>query len=182
MAQIDIPLVHAQFAQTSRRDNWWIPPLAVFIGLSTFTVYCAWAALQGQHYRFGPYLSPFYSPELFGDPTRSWFGLRPEFPAWVTAAMLILWAPGGFRVTSYTAALEMNPIDQGDRIPELRKHYGIGLCEVTKCCTKVCPENTSISDNGIIPLKKRVVDRLRSLNETVSRVWLRRALGGAYAI
>ena len=66
MAQIDIPLVHAEFAQTSRRDNWWIPPLAVFIGLSTFTVYSAWAALQGQHYRFGPYLSPFYSPELFG--------------------------------------------------------------------------------------------------------------------
>lgn len=102
MAQIDIPLVRAQFAQTSRRDNWWIQPVAVFLGLSTFVIYSTWAAMQGQHYRFGPYLSPFYSPELFGDPMRSWFGIRPVWiPAWVTAAMLILWAPGGFRVTCY---------------------------------------------------------------------------------
>jgi len=95
-------LVRAQFAQTSRRDNWWIQPLAVFLGLSTFVVYSTWAAMQGQHYRWGPYLSPFYSPELFGDPLRSWFGIKPVWiPAWVTAAMLILWAPGGFRVTCY---------------------------------------------------------------------------------
>jgi len=58
--------------------------------------------MQGNHYRFGPYLSPFYSPELFGDPVKSWFGLKPLWmPAWVTAAMLILWAPGGFRFTCY---------------------------------------------------------------------------------
>jgi hypothetical protein len=58
--------------------------------------------MQGQHYRFGPYLSPFFSPELFGDPLRSWFGVKSAWiPAWVTAAMLILWAPGGFRVTCY---------------------------------------------------------------------------------
>src|SRR5881275_420343 len=102
MSQVDVPLVRAQFAQTSRRDNWWIQPLAVFLGLSTFIVYSTWAAMQGNHYRFGPYLSPFYSPELFGDPVRSWFGLRPVWiPAWVTAAMLILWAPGGFRLTCY---------------------------------------------------------------------------------
>lgn len=102
MAQVDVPLARAQFAQTSRRDNWWIQPLAVFLGLSTFIVYSTWAAMQGSHYRFGPYLSPFYSPELFGDPTKSWFGLKPTWmPAWVTAAMLILWAPGGFRVTCY---------------------------------------------------------------------------------
>jgi hypothetical protein len=102
MAQVDVPLVRAQFAQTSRRDNWWIQPLAVFLGLSTFIVYSTWAAMQGDHYRFGPYLSPFYSPELFGDPLQSWFGLKPAWiPAWVTAAMLILWAPGGFRVTCY---------------------------------------------------------------------------------
>ncbi|MGB9433106.1 MAG: hypothetical protein WBQ89_12750 [Candidatus Acidiferrum sp.] len=102
MAQVDVPLVRAQFAQTSRRDNWWIQPLAVFLGLSTFIVYSTWAAMQGQHYRWGPYLSPFYSPELFGDPLRSWFGIRPVWiPAWVTAAMLILWAPGGFRLTCY---------------------------------------------------------------------------------
>ncbi|HKW63807.1 MAG TPA: hypothetical protein VJN89_14745 [Candidatus Acidoferrum sp.] len=102
MAQFDVPLVRAQFAQTSRRDTWWIQPLAVFLGLSTFIVYSTWAALQGNHYRFGPYLSPFYSPELFGDPVQSWLGLKPAWiPAWVTAAMLILWAPGGFRVTCY---------------------------------------------------------------------------------
>ena len=102
MSQFDVPLVRSQFAQTSRRDNWWVQPLAVFLGLSVFIVYSTWAALQGQHYRFGPYLSPFYSPELFGDPVQSWFGARPGWiPAWVTAAMLILWAPGGFRVTCY---------------------------------------------------------------------------------
>src|ERR1700757_4740991 len=102
MAQVDVPFVRAQFAQTSRRDNWWIQPLAVFLGFSTFIVYSTWAAMQGTHYRFGPYLSPFYSPELFGDPLESWFGLKPVWmPAWVTAAMLILWAPGGFRFTCY---------------------------------------------------------------------------------
>jgi hypothetical protein len=58
--------------------------------------------MQGDHYRFGPYLSPFYSPELFGS-ADAWFG--EQHPAWipsfVTAAMLILWAPGGFRFTCY---------------------------------------------------------------------------------
>jgi hypothetical protein len=102
MAQFDVPLVRSQFPQTLRRDNWWIQPLAVFLGLSVFVVYSTWAALRGQHYRFVPYLSPFYSPELIGDPVQSWFGVRPAWiPAWVTAAMLILWAPGGFRVTCY---------------------------------------------------------------------------------
>src|SRR5208283_2081218 len=102
MAQVDVLLVRSQFAQTSRRDNWWIQPVAVFLGLSTFIAYSTWAAMQGQHYRFGPYLSPFYSPELFGDPLRSWFGVKPAWmPVWVSAAMLILWAPGGFRLTCY---------------------------------------------------------------------------------
>ena len=88
------------FGQTRRADNWWVQPLVVFLGLSTFIVYSTWAAFQGQHYRFGPYLSPFYSPELFGP--ESWFGAsRSWMPAWVTGAMLILWAPGGFRVTCY---------------------------------------------------------------------------------
>src|SRR6516164_9051699 len=102
MAQVDVPLVRSRFAQTARRDNWWIQPLAVFLGFFTFIVYSTWAAMQGDHYRFGPYLSPFYSPELFGDVDRAWFGGRPAWiPAWVTAAMLILWAPGGFRLTCY---------------------------------------------------------------------------------
>lgn len=101
MAQIDVPLSRAGFGQTQRRDNWWVQPLVVFLGLSTFIVYSTWAAFQGKYFRFGPYLSPFYSPELFGSKD-AWFGANPSWiPAWVTAAMLILWAPGGFRVTCY---------------------------------------------------------------------------------
>src|ERR1700678_2558876 len=100
MSQIDVPLSRVGFGQTQRADNWWVQPLAVFLGLSTFIVYSTWAALQGQHFRFGPYLSPFYSPELFG--AEGWFGAKPSWiPASVTGAMLILWAPGGFRFTCY---------------------------------------------------------------------------------
>ena len=59
----------------------------------------------------------------------------------------------------YTAALEMNPLDTEDRIPEVRNEGGLGYCNITKCCTKVCPEHIHITDNAIIPLKERVVDR-----------------------
>jgi hypothetical protein len=92
------------FGQTSRTDLWWITPLAVFCGLTTFIVYSTWAAFQNAHYTFGPYLSPFYSPELFGDPKTAWFGAKPGWiPAWLpwSPALLILWAPGGFRFTCY---------------------------------------------------------------------------------
>lgn len=65
----------------------------------------------------------------------------------------------GPRFLVYTAALEMNPIDTGDRLKELKDNHGIGLCNITKCCTKVCPEGITITDNAIIPLKERVVDR-----------------------
>ena len=65
----------------------------------------------------------------------------------------------GPRYLVYAANLEMNPIDNGDRIPELRSEHGIGYCNITKCCTKVCPEHIHITDNAIIPLKERVVDR-----------------------
>ena len=57
------------------------------------------------------------------------------------------------------ATLEMHPLDDEDRIPEIRKEYGSGYCNITKCCTEVCPEGINITDNGIIPLKERVVDR-----------------------
>ncbi len=91
------------FGETSRRDNWWLTPVLVFTGLSLFIVYSTWAALQGQHYTHGPYLSPFYSPELFGNTEHSWFG---PFPSWwpialASPAILILWAPAGFRLTCY---------------------------------------------------------------------------------
>lgn len=57
------------------------------------------------------------------------------------------------------ASLEMHPLDEGDRIPEIKKEYGSGMCNITKCCTDTCPEHINITDNGIIPLKERVVDR-----------------------
>jgi hypothetical protein len=103
VAQIPLPLAERHFGQTSRRDAWWATPLATFLGLSAFIVYATWAALQGTHYRYGPYLSPFYSPELIGSP-QAWFGDKPGWwPAWLlfSPAVFILWAPGGFRVTCY---------------------------------------------------------------------------------
>ena len=57
------------------------------------------------------------------------------------------------------ASLEMHPVDTADRIPEIRKEYGSGMCNITRCCTEVCPEHIGITDNAIIPLKERVVDR-----------------------
>jgi len=98
------PLVQRGFGATSRRDRWWIQPLVVFLGLSTFVVYSTWAAFQGTHYTFGPYLSPFYSPEIFGDSPHAWFGPKPAiWPSWLpfSPAFLILWAPAGFRLTCY---------------------------------------------------------------------------------
>jgi len=65
----------------------------------------------------------------------------------------------GPRFLTYTAALEMNPLDAADRVPELRAAHGVGLCNITRCCTKVCPEHITITENAIIPLKERVVDR-----------------------
>ena len=65
----------------------------------------------------------------------------------------------GPRFLVYAAALEMHPLDAGDRVEDLKKQFGVGLCNITKCCTKVCPESITITDNAIIPLKERVVDR-----------------------
>ncbi len=58
----------------------------------------------------------------------------------------------------YTAALEMHPLDVEERIPQVRNEQGLGYCNITKCCTKVCPEHITITDNAIIPLKERVID------------------------
>jgi succinate dehydrogenase / fumarate reductase, iron-sulfur subunit len=71
------------------------------------------------------------------------------------------------------AGLEMHPIDAGDRAGFLKDHAGIGLCNITKCCTEVCPEGITITDNAIIPLKERVVDRFY---DPVQMVW--RAITG----
>ena len=64
----------------------------------------------------------------------------------------------GPRFLVYAAALEMHPLDTEDRVEALRKAHGIGYCNITKCCTAVCPEHITITDNAIIPLKERVVD------------------------
>lgn len=104
MSQVDVPLSRLGFGQTSRRDPWWIQPLAVFLGFSAFIVYSTWAAFQGEHYSLGNYLSPFYSPEIFGDSPHSLLGPKPAWwPAFLpfSPALLILWAPGGFRLTCY---------------------------------------------------------------------------------
>jgi hypothetical protein len=104
MAHAPLPIAPRRFGETMRTDAWWLEPLVVFLALTGFIVYSAWAAFQANHYTFGPYLSPFYSPELFGDSPHAIFGPRPSWwPAVVpfSPAFLILWAPGGFRFTCY---------------------------------------------------------------------------------
>ena len=104
MAQVVIPLTRRGFGETMRRDAWWASPALTVIVLAAFLVYSTWAAFQNAHYEYGPYLSPFYSPLLYGEGPHSWFGSQP---AWwpgalpFSAALLILWAPGGFRLTCY---------------------------------------------------------------------------------
>ncbi len=101
---VSAPLVVRRFGETERRDRWWIQPLVVFLGFSTFVVYATWATFQGEHYTFGPYLSPFYSPELFGFSEHSWFGPPPAiWPDWLpfSPALLILPIPLSFRFTCY---------------------------------------------------------------------------------
>jgi succinate dehydrogenase / fumarate reductase iron-sulfur subunit len=66
----------------------------------------------------------------------------------------------GPRHLVYAAALEMNPIDAESRARDLKARHGIGFCNITKCCTKVCPEDIAITDNAAIPLKERVIDQL----------------------
>ena len=92
------------FGETMRQDAWWVQPCFVFLGLGAFIVYSTWAAFQGTNYSYGPYLSPFYSPEIFGSSPHSWLGPKPAWwPTWLlfSPALLILWAPGGFRFTCY---------------------------------------------------------------------------------
>jgi succinate dehydrogenase / fumarate reductase, iron-sulfur subunit len=56
------------------------------------------------------------------------------------------------------AELEMHPLDAGDRRTQAQEDFGLGMCNITKCCTEVCPEHIKITDNGIIPMKERVAD------------------------
>jgi len=114
MAYADTLPQQGRFGQTIRRDVWWVQPLLVFLGLSTFIVYSTWAAFHPWYhgncaYWFNShgadYLSPFYSPEIYGLSPHAIFGTAPAWwPAWLPSfspAFLILWAPAGFRLTCY---------------------------------------------------------------------------------
>ena len=104
MQVIPVTDVSRGFGSTSRRDAWWAAPIAVFLGLSIFVIYSTWAAFQNAHYTYGPYLSPFYAPEIWGDSPHAWFGPKPTwFPSFVpfSPALLILPFPGLFRFTCY---------------------------------------------------------------------------------
>jgi hypothetical protein len=92
------------FGETLRKDAWWRTPAVVFVILSSFLAYATWAAFQGAHYTYGPYLSPFYSPEIFGSSPHALFGPKPSWwPAFLafSPALLILPFPAGFRFTCY---------------------------------------------------------------------------------
>jgi succinate dehydrogenase / fumarate reductase iron-sulfur subunit len=71
------------------------------------------------------------------------------------------------------AELEMHPLDEGDRRAQAQQEFGLGMCNITKCCTEVCPENIKITDNAIIPMKERVADvrydPLRWIASTIRR-------------
>ena len=104
MQAVPAAAIRRGFGQTRRRDAWWATPTAVFVGLGMFVVYATWAAFQNAHYTAGPYLSPFYSPEIFGDSPHAWFGPKPAWwPALLpfSPALLILPFPGLFRFTCY---------------------------------------------------------------------------------
>ena len=83
----------------------------------------------------------------------------------------------GPRFLVHIAALEMHPLDIEDRAPELREAHGIGYCNITKCCTKVCPEHITITDNAIIPLKERVVDEFFDPLGKLMKIFSKRSSG-----
>jgi hypothetical protein len=106
MAEVDVPVSRLRWGQTQRRDAWWVSPLIVFIILTSFIAYATWAAFQGNHYWVPGtgYLSPFYSPEIWGTSPHALAGPPPSWlPSWLpfTPALLILPFPAGFRLTCY---------------------------------------------------------------------------------
>jgi hypothetical protein len=104
MAHAPLPLYRRGFLETMRREAWWVSPLLTLLILGGFVVYATWAAFQNAHYAHGPYLSPFYSPEIFGSSSHALLGPRPGWwPGWLpfSPALLILPFPGLFRFTCY---------------------------------------------------------------------------------
>jgi hypothetical protein len=99
-----VKLNHRGFGETLRKDPWWAMPAVTFVVFSSFIVYATWAAFQGDHYTYGPYLSPFYSPELWGSSPHALIGPKPSWwPAFLifSPALVILPFPGLFRLTCY---------------------------------------------------------------------------------
>jgi hypothetical protein len=97
-------LEQRRFGETLRRDAWWVPNVFVVVILSSFVAYATWAAFQNADYYTGPYLSPFYSPEIFGESPHALFGPRPAWwPSWLpfSPALIILPVPALFRFTCY---------------------------------------------------------------------------------
>ena len=77
----------------------------------------------------------------------------------------------GPRFFVYAAALEMHPLDTEDRLEEMKQAHGIGYCNITTCCRKTCPEEITITENAIIPLKERVVDRFYDPLQKLFRIF-----------
>jgi hypothetical protein len=104
MEVVPVKIVPRGFGETERRDAWLIDAILVVAVFGGFVIYATWAAFQNAHYTYGPYLSPFYSPELFGDSPHAWLGPKPAWwPALLpfSPALLILPFPGLFRFTCY---------------------------------------------------------------------------------
>jgi hypothetical protein len=105
MAHAPLPVLEPRrFGETLRRDAWWLPNIPTVVILTAFVIYATWAAFQNGNYTFGPYLSPFYSPELFGASPHAWLGPQPGWwPGWLpfSPALIILPVPAIFRFTCY---------------------------------------------------------------------------------
>ena len=87
----------------------------------------------------------------------------------------------GPRFFVHIAALEMHPLDVENRVSELKKAHGIGFCNITTCCRKICPENITITENAIIPLKERVVDQFYDPLSRLFRIFQSRKPGRPHA-
>jgi len=132
MSSIDVPLHKGGFGHTSRKDNWWVEPLLVFLGYSAFIVYANYAiffpncgnGLPCYEVPGTNYLSPMYSPLLFTSAPSWWPAFLP-----FSAAMLILWAPAGFRFTcyyyrgAYYKGFWADPLSCSVGEPGFRKNY-----------------------------------------------------------
>jgi hypothetical protein len=106
MAHAPLPVLPPQrrFGETLRRDAWWLPNVPVLVVLTGFVIYATWAAFQNANYYYGPYLSPFYSPELLGESPHALFGPKPGWwPSLLpfSPALFILPVPALFRFTCY---------------------------------------------------------------------------------